>query len=436
MRAGRRDTAGNTTNSSLVDEYYATYGAGEGIGRTRGYFRTYSNMGLGLAAELTLQGRLKSLPLGYNIAKNHRGVGSAAAQQARALCPCCGAAPETEIHLFAECPAYAHLRRQLEADLRVQCPARWQVYARLATPKERAQALLKPDSWLHAETAPARASTPPGHTLAAQTRRTHAARQSQARVPHSRRPTQSPVHTQSTPPASQPEPAHQPPAGPSGHCSPRNGPSLAPVRMQTRATTTRQARLQRAVSCRLATRTMATKYTPLPQQALLHAHSPVTSTPAHIPQPTPSPPLPTPSPQPTAPEPRPPRRPTHRTHAMHTRAQAAANSSMPHGVTHTTSTRRTTRPSARALGPNVADALISSPQLRQRDSPRPTLRPPQPLVPPTQPSTQTLTPPPGPLPAMQAPNPPPRPLTPPPPSRHPPAVMMGLQRRCEALLCI
>lgn len=116
-----------------------------------------------------------------------------------------------------------------------------------------------------------------------------------------------------------------------------------------------------------------------------------------------------PSPQPPAPSPRP---AAHRAHAMRTRARAMANNT-PHGVTHTTPTRRTGRPSAAVaaagasageLGSAAANARLGSSLPGQRITPNPALSPPPPLLPPTQP-------------AVQAPNQ--LPSSPQPPCRHP-----------------
>ena len=129
--ARRRDATGSTTHSSLVDRYLAAFGAGEGIGKTRGYIRTLCNLGLGEAAELLMQLRLECAPLHSIIAKNYRGREPIAKQQARALCPCCKAAPETVTHLLLECPAYAEQRQQLEVCMRELCPSRLRAYMQL-----------------------------------------------------------------------------------------------------------------------------------------------------------------------------------------------------------------------------------------------------------------------------------------------------------------
>jgi len=50
-------------------------------------------------------------------------------------------------HLLVECPAYAHQRQQLEAQMRMHCPERWQAYAGLPTQKHQAEALLQPEFW-------------------------------------------------------------------------------------------------------------------------------------------------------------------------------------------------------------------------------------------------------------------------------------------------
>jgi hypothetical protein len=102
-------------NGPVHERYLADFGVGEARSkrtRVRPYLREMTNdplLHICKAAELCMHMRLECLPL-RAFHSHQRANETAAARQARELCPSCQEHSETPTHFLLECPAYSSLR--------------------------------------------------------------------------------------------------------------------------------------------------------------------------------------------------------------------------------------------------------------------------------------------------------------------------------------